>query len=348
MIERRSFGRLLAVSLAALALAGPAGAADPPAGAPPATDKALAEALFRDARALLDEGKVGEACAMLAESHRIEPKPGTILNLASCREKQGWFASAWVAYNEAAAVAARAGQADREAFARAQATAMEALLSRVKLEVGEQPAGIELRLDGRAIPAAAREMAIPVDPGEHTIEAAAPGHRPWSIRVEVKAGSRLLPVQVPRLEREAAPPPPAVPPAPPPPAPRAAPPIVAPEAAADGSSRRIAGYAVGGVGVAGIVVGSIFGVRTFMKKSEGDSDCHGTSCSQRGLDLHGEASTSATISTISFAVGLAGVGAGVVLVLTAPRAKAPKGGARVWLAPAVGGGSAALWAGGAF
>src|SRR5579883_1765226 len=74
-----------------------------PAGAQDASNKAAAEALFRDGRALYDQGKYPQACAKFAESQRLDPAPGTLLNLGGCYEKNGQTASAWATFKEAMA-----------------------------------------------------------------------------------------------------------------------------------------------------------------------------------------------------------------------------------------------------
>jgi hypothetical protein len=57
-------------------------------------DSAAAEALFREGRDAAKHGDLETACADFAESQRLDPAPGTLLNLAECEEKLGRVASA--------------------------------------------------------------------------------------------------------------------------------------------------------------------------------------------------------------------------------------------------------------
>src|SRR5687768_2630591 len=83
-----------------------------------ANDKAQAEALFQQGLGLFEGGKTQEACPLFEQSHRLEPKLGTLLNLALCHEKLGKTASAWAEFTEAANLAERRNEPDRVSFAR--------------------------------------------------------------------------------------------------------------------------------------------------------------------------------------------------------------------------------------
>src|SRR5262245_3168255 len=98
-------------------------------------DKAAAETLFTEGRTLMQAGRYDVACDNLAESQRLDPAVGTLLNLADCREHQGRTATAWAIWLEAAAAARTAGQAERESLARQRAEALKTRLVTLTIEV---------------------------------------------------------------------------------------------------------------------------------------------------------------------------------------------------------------------
>ena len=285
-----------------------------------ATDAALAEKLFEDGRALMVERRYADACAKLAESQRLDPGVGTLLNLAECFEKNGQIASAWATYREADAAATREGQKKRTAYAAARAQALTAELSYLTVEApAVAPAGLVVTCDGKPIGAASMGSPMPLDAGSHRVEAAAPGRRTWSESVDLSAKSSLR-VRVPELEVVEAPPP-AAEPARPLPAAVIAPigPRPAAELASPSSAQRVTGLVLGGVGIAGLGVGTYFGVRAKATNDDAENNhCSAVSCDPAGGALLDEARGRATISTIAFAAGAAMLVAGAILYVTAP------------------------------
>lgn len=181
---RRAMSALRATSILALiAVSGGRASAETPA------DQALAQTLFDRGRELMAAKKYSEACEKFAESERLEPSVGTELNLGLCYELQGRTAAAWAAYRAAGARARRDGRRDREQAARDRAAALEPKLSRVSMALapGADLPGIEVRLDGTLLGRATWDVAAPIDPGPHVIEARAPGFRSWTSKFDVDA-----------------------------------------------------------------------------------------------------------------------------------------------------------------
>ena len=145
-------------------------------------NKTMAEALFREGKRLMDEGRYPDACPKLAESYRLDPATGALLATALCYERAGRLASAWAAYTEAAARAKQEGSVDREEIARAKATDLEPKLAKlvIELEPGASVPGLSVSRDGVAVGEGVYGMALPVDPGPHVVEAQAPGRKPFS------------------------------------------------------------------------------------------------------------------------------------------------------------------------
>jgi hypothetical protein len=180
------------------------GAASSSAGAQGNTDAALAETLYRQGRDLMAQGKAAEACPKFAESQRLDPATGTLLNLAACYESVGKRASAWLAYTEAAVAARRDQREDRVRFAQDRISALEPKLSRLTVVVSPEAetTGLEVRLNGALIGLASRGVATPVDPGDYRIEAHAPGKKPWQQQITVGKNSDSKTVTVPPLAAE--------------------------------------------------------------------------------------------------------------------------------------------------
>ena len=94
-------------------------------------------------------------------------------------------------------------------------------------------------------------------------------------------------------------------------------------------NQKTAGYIVGGVGVVGIALGTVFGLRVESKNNLSNSICPtGQLCSPQDQDRYhssvSDAKSARTLSFVSFGVGGAALATGIVLVVTAPKAKTAK------------------------
>lgn len=279
-----------------------------------AQTSAAAEALFQEGRKLMDQKRYGEACPKFLASQKADPAIGTLLNLADCYEKNGQLASAWAKFHEAIALAQRTGRPQREQTAKERADKLEPRL--IKLTILARASGLEVKLDGATIDAAALGSPIPVDPGRHRIEATARGKKPFAKDIDVNEKAKSPSVDVPPLEDE------------PRPAAETTTAITTttepPKEVSKGwPTQKIVGVVAGGVGVVGLGVGAFFGLRTMSKWNDVEGQCSGTprDCPQSGVDLANQAKNSGTVSTIAFVAGGVLVAGGAVLFFTAPKEK---------------------------
>jgi hypothetical protein len=306
---------------------GPGDLPDATSSSPPphpsnATREAAAQSLFDEAVKLMELKRYPEACERFFSSQKLDPGAGTLLNLGTCYEKNNQTASAWATFVEAATVATAGGHPDWAARARERATLLEPKLARVIVVVPPESAvdGLVVERDTLRVDAGSFGSALPVDPGQYTFSASAPGKKKgWSTTVTVEAGGRAT-VTIPELENEP-PPPLLLPPA-------------APSAPSFWSTTRIAGAGVGAAAVVALVVGSVLGVQA---KSDYDNarthDCPGggTRCTAAGVALGESASSAATGSTLMFIVGGAALGTGLTLLVIGKPHPAPSSTERAWL-----------------
>jgi hypothetical protein len=164
---------------ATLALAAPAAAQSRD------TDRQIAQQLFDDGRDLLEAKRYAEACPKFAESQRLDPGGGTLVNLAYCHELEGKTATAWAEFRDALGQALKDDRKDREEFTRAHIADLAPRLMRVVVRVPEPLAARdpEVTLDKSRLSPAAWGTPLPVDPGEHQVTLALRGVQPVTTRV---------------------------------------------------------------------------------------------------------------------------------------------------------------------
>ncbi len=322
-------------------------------------DAATARTLFNEARALAKKGQYDDACPKFEESFKLRPGEGTRFNLADCWEHIGRTASAWAEYLEVASSAKLAGRQDRERLARKRADALEPQLSKLVIRVPADEAGIAVKRDGNPVGEGAWGTPVPVDPGQHTIEASAPGKSTWTEEVKV-SGAEPVVVEIPSLgggsgeerrakrkrkkrraqddeeaEQESG----AV----------ASASLSSDSMSSAGSGRTLA-YVAGGAGAGFALLGTIFYLDFTSKNDKAASLCQVEPCQLSEVDRHNglvdDAQRARTLSYLNFGAAALCFGAGVVLYMTSDSPSVAK--RDVELAPALGPGLAGLSARGRF
>jgi hypothetical protein len=313
--RRRATAVLVALATLLTAPLASAQTAALPGAQPGNQDQATARALFNEARALMKAGHYDAACPKLEAAAKAYPSSGVLLNLGDCLEHVGRTASAWTEFGEAVSAAERANRADDAAEAHRRQGALEPKLSRLSITPTKEVPGLVVSRDGIELDRGAWGSAIPVDPGTHTVSAAAPGFEPWSQSANVGGASANVNLVIPALTPT---PGPAIPPAPPTPA--AAPSTTdatTSPSAPFWTGQRIASASIVGVGAAGLVVS---GVLVGLAKSQDDTAKNETGTA-KNTDSQ-SAANQGNVATIVAIVGGAFAVGGAVLWLTAPSAPA--------------------------
>jgi hypothetical protein len=195
---------------------------------------------------------------------------------------------------------------------------------------GHDLAAVKLTIDGAPYADRLDGSAIELDPGEHEFRFEVAGQAPVVVRFVTHQGEQN---RRETIVFEVAPVPPAV-------VPPASPafgaadsnpttPAAADQTAADlGGTQRTFGLVVGGVGVAGLVAGAVFGGLSMAAHNGYEKSCGSQVgaptgfCKSQGVSGESDAATKGTLSTIFFIGGGVATAAGAVLFLTAPKGSA--------------------------
>jgi hypothetical protein len=282
------------------------------AGRAAAQDSAAADALFDAGLSEMKAGNYDSGCPKLAESQRLDPRPGTLFTLAECEAKGDKLATAYVHYEDYLRVFSRMAakeqkaQRGRDAVAKAALERIGPEIPKLTLKLPDgAPADLVVIRNGTRLGTATFGVALPVDPGEQVVVVELSDGSRGEQRITLAKGEkRELVLELPAK------------PAAPESAPAAANPETrAVEVSSGGGSNTLA-YVLGGVGIAGIAVGSVTGVMVLGKKSTIDDHCNGSKCDQQGLDAADSAKSLGLVSTIGFGVGVAGLAVATVLLVT--------------------------------
>jgi hypothetical protein len=167
---------------------------------PRAEDKAEADRLFEEGRALLEKGDRAEACKRFDLSFRKDPRAvGTMLNLGLCREEVGQVASAVRLYQEARDRAHDQNLPEHQQAAERKIALLSPRVPHLTISLATgTPSTARVLVDDMVI-AADQLIDVTVDPGDHALVVTAPDKLPYEAKLSV-AESEHRKVNVPALE----------------------------------------------------------------------------------------------------------------------------------------------------
>lgn len=284
------------------------------------SNASAAERLFRAAVQRMDHGDYVGACPMLEQSQALDPSSGTLLNLGDCYEHTGRVASAWRTFAGAETLALAGARRDRAEVAKLRKERLLPLVTYVKLSPPERPdANLRVELDGHPLEVATLGAPLAVDPGNHEVRARAPGCDDIVSRVSAGEPGSTTELKIPAFSRCQA-------------APAAAPAPTPADRRGSLDAQDIAAISAGAVGVTGVIVGTVFGLKSVSKHADSDDYCTGHVCQDpRGVELMNEARAAGNVSTTGFVLGGLGLAAGAVLWFARPFG--PRANVAVGMAP---------------
>jgi hypothetical protein len=286
--------------------------------------RAGARALAGDGAKAYAEGRWKDCVDLFTRAESLVHAPPHLLYLARAEAKQGHLVRAREAYLRIARE--QLPDSAPPAFRNAQAAAAEEIkpieprIGSLTVQLtGGDPSAVTVTLDGVTVPAALVGVSRPADPGDHRIEAKGTGFVADPVNVHIADGGREsvtlalkatpsdAPVALPGRGIEAV--------------------DVSANTQQDSDDKskdtlRIASYAAAGVGVLGLIGGTVFALKSKSKRSDADSlyekgcsaGCDASDPAAKQVSsLDDSARSAKTLSIVSFVVGGVGLAAGGTL-----------------------------------
>jgi hypothetical protein len=309
-----------------------------------ASETAAARSLALDGIKLADAGRCDEAIEKLARAEKLHHAPVVLGRLGECQVSLGRLVEGTETLRKMLREAVALDAPPVVSKARERAAAV---LERAKGRIGalhivvkgpSETAGVLVNVDGQPMHAALLDADRPTDPGEHLVEASAPGYLAASTRVNVGSGDKqhvvlnLEPDPKARTAAGTAPGPDSSGAAEASVFTRVAPfnePGGAeqqPTPGAEGGGERdlTAAYIAWAAGGAAIAAGSIFGFMAFSDKSDLDKQCPGNVCPPGAEERLSSARSASTAATVLMAIGGGGLVLGTVFYFSAgPSSESP-------------------------
>lgn len=261
-----------------------------------------ADKLFEEAQALKQAGKTEEACKKYEEALAMNRNAvGTLLNVGKCNEDSGRVATAIKHYTQARDLAREHNLDEHRAAAEERINAVSGRVPQLSVAFSERLDGMKLVIDDVVYPTDEKTVSeLRLDPGSRHLVVTAPGRLPYSTDVTLTEGKPHA-VAIPPLGR----------------------PITVKKA------RRTVGQILTFSGAALAVTGVVLGVVADIKYEanvgpiDSDKPCKEQPsgkplCSAEGYQATGSARQLGWVGTFVGIGGVAALGLGLTLWLTAP------------------------------
>lgn len=258
--------------------------------------EAQAKVLFRAGAEFMKQAQYRQAIDKFTASLKQFPKLATRMNIAICYERLGQLATAHRLYNDTAKQAQARNKSRWIERANAAARALEPRVPKliVHIPIRHRVATLRVLRDGVPIPTRQLDDPIRLNPGRYHIQARADGYRAYEVTIDLDVGAQFT-VMVPKLKRRPS----------------------------DPRIRRRAGAAGMVVGAAAALasIGLGWSADAIRDRAFDSGQCARDSslCSPMGQREMNTAHARARWATITGSVGMALVGLGVALYVTAPK-----------------------------
>lgn len=286
------------------------------AGEPSAADSETALQLYKDGKALRDQGDARAALEKLRAAYSLVETPITALELGRTYIAVGQLLEARGVLLSVSRIPVRNNESAKASEARIEAEALAAELRPRLASLTVRPKGVvagngapRIIIDNVTVPAEAASAPRVLNPGAHAVVVEANGQRVQSDITLAEGQTAQLDVEVPAAKVAPA---------------LTTPPTTEPPAPVEDRKLSPLVYAGFGAGAVGIGVGTVTGILTLSKASSLKDACRDKQCpasSQSDIDA---ASTTGAISTVAFVVGGLGIAVGVVGLFMSGRSEAPR------------------------
>lgn len=317
--SRRHLGRRLVAASLALSLAAPVVLEAPLAYAQDAGAIAKARETYREGIASEAAGKWEQALEQFKSVALVKSTAQVRYHIGFCQEKIGQYVDALGTYRLALHEAIEAKAKDVEKATQDRITALEPKIPKLTIHRGEGAQVAEVTMDGLQLGATSVGSAIPANPGPHVLKATAAGRKPFTAEFTLAEGeTKTIDLVLPKAPvADNKPPPPQQ--------------VVIVEQPKDTpppktSPVKIAGFVIGGAGLVSLGVSAVFFAKRGSAISDLDKVCGADrqSCPASAQSTADSGKSAATISTATFIAGLGGLAIGTVMILAAPKPKAPE------------------------